>query len=1454
MFLLILLSFITVFAISGFGQTYTCRGDNPTNEGINKLFDNNLTSKWLDFSPTSWVQIQYSTGQVWNKYEITSGNDEPTRDPKNWTIQGSNNGTSWTTLSTKTNQTWSARNQTKTYTFTNTTAYKYYKWNITANSGASIIQSSELKFSGSSVPDTQAPSTPTGLASSNISQTAFTLSWTASTDNVGVVSYEVFRGATSCGTTTSTSMAISSLTCSTSYAMTVKSKDAAGNISAASASLNVSTSSCPPQITRLEAENATLSGPQVYADATASNGQCIGSFDETGDYLQWSNVPAVSTLKIVYASDRATSRSIYVNGTLITTVALPLVSGWGSTTINISIPANATLKIQRDAADNWWANIDYIELSNSGTVDTQAPSVPTTLASSAITVNSFTLTWTASTDNVGVTSYEVFKAGTSIGTTTSTSINVASLTCNTAYAMTVKAKDAAGNVSAASTALNVTTSSCPVVLPTILNNGFETPVITNYQYNATGASWNFIGSGSNSSGLSANNSDFTGSSLVAPQGTQIAFLQGTGSFTQDVTFSGGNYQITFKAAQRPIYQGSTQTFTVKVGTQTVGTFTPTTNNTYLSYTSNSFTANGVQTVSFVGTNPNGGDNTAFIDLVSIVAAGAADTQAPSVPSGLTSSAITQSSFTLSWTASTDNVGVTAYDVLKNGTSLGTTTSTSINVTGLVAGSTSAMTVKAKDAAGNISAASATLNVTTLNGMPASGSNYIGINLTGVTDFSEDRAFADVFRTARCWYKGTAWGDPNPRASLDARGWPTEDANLCVFSLGNMAGTYKLKFTGNANVSYNLGTPQNKVYNASTNTTTADIIITDAGNVTLFMSFTGTTGGVKDVKLMRPKTPGSTTAYDFNVEFSDNIINLINKFAAIRFLDWDATNGNISKNWSDAVPDDYFWGSLDATGYGWQGRGASWMSMIRLSNLTQKDAWINVPSMATDDYVLQLATLFKNNLNSNLKLYVEYSNEIWNFMGPFFTQAKFNADQAFAEVEAGPSPLNYDLRPVTGNPATEDFIFAQRRPGNRIVQISKIFRTVFGDAAMMTQVRPVLEWQMAAGANSIQSIELIDRVYGTVNQWNSVARPVNYYIYGAGGSAYYNPQNDDSNLTIDNIWTSASFNVNNFRGALKSDIDICAAYGVKRVAYEGGPSMDNSGHSEAVKNLAVDDPRMKTLMTEHHTTWNQYSGDLLMYFCATGDYQWGFTKSVFNLNSQKLQAIDQINATTKEAPNYGTIVPATINAGDESYQWGNIYDGGPTNMCLRANGLTGSLVTYTFIVTTAGTYNVSVLIQSGWSYSGTLQIYGDNKLLGIENLTTPGYTTPTYTMANLQPGVHSILLRNMGTTEISMQKLFIQSGAGVKSDIVTDNQAVVAKQSISIYPNPVRNDNFTIDLSECNMDENLNVCIIDLSGKIVYKNIVTNIEKLAISTTDFGKGMYIVHVKGNHVSTNAKLII
>jgi putative alpha-1,2-mannosidase len=83
---------------------------------------------------------------------MTSANDVPERDPKNWTLDGSPDGTNWTTVDTQTDQSFPDRGVTKVYPLTNTQAYQYYRLNVTANSGAPIVQLAELQMANPDVP------------------------------------------------------------------------------------------------------------------------------------------------------------------------------------------------------------------------------------------------------------------------------------------------------------------------------------------------------------------------------------------------------------------------------------------------------------------------------------------------------------------------------------------------------------------------------------------------------------------------------------------------------------------------------------------------------------------------------------------------------------------------------------------------------------------------------------------------------------------------------------------------------------------------------------------------------------------------------------------------------------------------------------------------------------------------------------------------------------------------------------------------------------------------------------------------------------------------------------------------------------------------------------------------------------------------------------------------------
>ncbi|MBW8865585.1 MAG: RICIN domain-containing protein, partial [Verrucomicrobia bacterium] len=107
-------------------------------------------SKWYNGNasnpgPTGWLRYDFGSGnaQVIKRYTVNSA-DVANRDPKSWQFQGSNDGSTWTTLDTQSSQTFADRSLQKTYNIGNTTAYRYYQINVTANNGAGSLAISEL--------------------------------------------------------------------------------------------------------------------------------------------------------------------------------------------------------------------------------------------------------------------------------------------------------------------------------------------------------------------------------------------------------------------------------------------------------------------------------------------------------------------------------------------------------------------------------------------------------------------------------------------------------------------------------------------------------------------------------------------------------------------------------------------------------------------------------------------------------------------------------------------------------------------------------------------------------------------------------------------------------------------------------------------------------------------------------------------------------------------------------------------------------------------------------------------------------------------------------------------------------------------------------------------------------------------------------------------------------------
>ncbi len=490
----------------------------------------------------------------------------------------------------------------------------------------------------------------------------------------------------------------------------------------------------------------------------------------------------------------------------------PTAAAGSGSSLELSDPT-----LDNDTAASWGASADGgspgLLNGTVATADVSTPAPPTATDATSSTTG-VTVTWSGATDDRAVTRYQVLRNGALLATVGTVGSYVdKTIVPNSSYVYTVRAKDLAGNVSADGPAATVTTGD----IVALLDDGFDgTP----------GAPWSadwsnqVVGGSTTLATVDPLNPGDTGGQLYDSGPSTVAQAKLIGvqprvdsevlmSYRWRTTTPSGYLNIYtrgsggWQSGNRPanayavMLSSSSRTATVRkvvnntvttlasvnntqvVGTgkqwvrvQTVGssfrfrTWTdgsaePTTWNG--SYTDTSVTAPGQLYLTLESGSTVGPARAIVLERMLMTNGGVfPDTTAPTAPTGLTVGTVTGSSVALSWTASTDNRGVTGYRVFRDGTLVGSPTSTSFTDTGLTAATSYVYTVKAVDAAANVSAASAPVTATT------------------------SPAPTNLFEDAFTGLDGAAW----------ASQWTTTAASGGSVTLSGNAG--KLAFTDTAN--------------------------------------------------------------------------------------------------------------------------------------------------------------------------------------------------------------------------------------------------------------------------------------------------------------------------------------------------------------------------------------------------------------------------------------------------------------------------------------------------------------------------------------------------------------------------------------------------------------------------------------------------------------------------------
>jgi hypothetical protein len=506
-----------------------------------------------------------------------------------------------------------------------------------------------------------------------------------------------------------------------------------------------------------------------------------------------------------------------------------------------------------------------------------------------------------------------------------------------------------------------------------------------------------------------------------------------------------------------------------------------------------------------------------------------------------------------------------------------------------------------------------------------GATSLGVNLGVVSDWDPGQPFADAMKSAR--HFGSANAPYDEAAPVDANGWPTGDAGVVVMvGVPNMGGTYRLSFTGNAAVSMPQAADSathvaNVAYDGASGRTTADVVVGPAEQ-NLFLSFTGQAGGVKNVQLLRP---GHAPTETFNQQFLARLA----WFGTVRFMDFSQANGNPQAEWADRSLPAYASQQKRPDG---KSAGAAWEYVVMMANQAGKDIWINVPHQASDDYVKKLALLLRYGsdgvqpytseqvnpvyppLSPLLKVYVEWSNELWN---GGFAQSTWLDAQTGAAIAANDTDLLYD-----GNTAHYQVKF--RLVGRRSMQISELLRGVFGDGEMLTRIRPVLPAQLANSGTLSEALAYLAARHGGAAK----------YIYAVTGAAYVTVFNDDAgnraDLTLDSIFSEMTgYAEVNAHAWMKTFAKLASDNGVKLVAYEGGQHLYGAGSTDA-KLAAQLDPRMKDVILLNYANWRASGGELFVYYNLCSGWNrygsWGLSPDVTSEAGPKWAAIAQLAAS------------------------------------------------------------------------------------------------------------------------------------------------------------------------------------------------------------------------------------
>lgn len=647
-----------------------------------------------------------------------------------------------------------------------THTYQVYAVDATGNVSAASNTSQATTFA-----DTEPPTAPTGLTATPAGSTEVDLSWTGSTDNAGVDHYSIVRDGTQVAVTTGTTYADTTVSPSSTYAYSIVAVDVAGNTSAPSNTATATTPAPPTTLTFAPVADTYVETDKATTNFGTSSTLIVDGSPVTETLLKF-DVTGIggrrvlsARLRLYCSNDASSASGVYhavpdsswtetgvnwntapaLDATVLGSIGSTTTSTWADVDVTAAVKGDGTISIggvSTSANGVHFASREsgaatapqLVVTTAAGPADTSPPSQPGNLAATGTTDTSVSLGWSAATDDVGVDHYEIDRDGSAVATTAATSYTDTGLTPSTLHAYSVTAVDAAGNRSTAATTTATTAAdTTPPGAPTGLGAGSVTVSQAQLSWNASTDDVGIAGYR-----VYRNGAQIGTTTAASYTDTTVAAAM-TYSYTVTALDAAGNESpssaalaVTTPAAPDTSPPTSPGALAVSGVTDTSVSLGWTASSDDVGVDHYEIDRNGTAvgtTASTSYTDTGLAPSTTYHDsVIAVDGAGnrsaaaavdgttAADTVAPTAPSGVAATSTTAAQVVLAWNAASDDIGVTGYRVYRDGTQIGTTGSTGYTDTGILAGTGYAYTVTALDAAGNESPPSTALQVNT----PAEG--------------------------------------------------------------------------------------------------------------------------------------------------------------------------------------------------------------------------------------------------------------------------------------------------------------------------------------------------------------------------------------------------------------------------------------------------------------------------------------------------------------------------------------------------------------------------------------------------------------------------------------------------------------------------------------------------------------------------------------------------------------